>query len=96
MPPDGTDGPAARARAIRINALAPPFTKKKLRDFNPLPRRPPASPRPVPSRVLAQSVFMSLSSGVRPSPVVMVSLKVPPPGTMGRTCSWCGNMTSRR
>ena len=70
--------------------------KKELRDSNPLLRRPLASPRPVPCRVLAQSVFMSLSSGVRPSPVVMVSLKVPPPGTMGRTCSWCGNMTSRR
>ena len=27
---------------------------------------------------------------------VMVSLKEPPPGTMGNTCSWCGNMTSRR
>ena len=38
---------------------------------------------------IVYNVFMSLTAwGVRPSPVVMVSLKVPPPGTMGSTCSW--------
>jgi len=38
-------------------------------------------------KVSSYKVFMSLISGVRPSPVVMVSLKAPPPGTMGNTCS---------
>ena len=46
--------------------------------------------------ILLYSVFMSFSSGVRPSPVTIVSAKVPPPGTMGKTCSTCGTMTSSK